>query len=138
VTDTDAEQEVRAALAAMMEALNTADRDALAPLLATGGECTMIGSDPEEWLTGDQLLVVLDQAMQAGGNPVRGELDETFVHVRGDVAWVEARGKFIDPTGRECLLRSTGVLIKEDGAWKGVQSHVSIGVPNDQVFPRLA
>jgi hypothetical protein len=140
VTDTDAEQEVqevqevRAVLAAMMEAMNTGDRDAFASFASRRFESTIIGSDPEEWVTGEQLLAALDEAMTAGGNRVRGVADETFVHVLGDVAWIEGRGRFIDPTGRECAFRQTGVLLKEDGTWKGVQWHASIGVPNEQIF----
>lgn len=134
MADTDVEQEVRAVLAAMQEALNAGDRDAVASSLAKGVECTMIGTDPEEWWSGDQLVAALDEALTAGGSPVRGVIDDTFVHVRGDVAWVEARGRFVDPTGRECAVRNTAVLIREDGTWKGVQAHASIGVPNDQIF----
>ena len=134
VTDTKVEQEVRAALEASREALNNGDRDGFASSLSTSAESTIIGSDPEEWYTGTQLLANWDEAMTAGGNPVRAMQDEVFVHVNGDVAWVEGRGRLIDPSGRECPVRLTGVLLKEDGKWKGVQSHASIGVPNDQIF----
>jgi uncharacterized protein (TIGR02246 family) len=134
MADTDAEQEVRAVMATMREALNAGDRETVASLLATGAECTMIGTDPEEWSSGDELVAALDQAMTAGGSAVRGVIDETFVHVRGDVAWIEARGRLIDPAGRECACRNTAVLIREDGTWKGVQAHASIGIPNDQIF----
>jgi hypothetical protein len=134
VTDTDVEQQVRAGLMAMVEALNNGDRNGVAASLSTRVECTLIGSDPEEWLTGDQLLAVMDQGMLAGDSPVRVVLDDTFVHVMGEVAWVEGRGRFIDPTSRERPYRMTAVVVREDGEWKGVQSHVSLGVPNDQIF----
>jgi ketosteroid isomerase-like protein len=118
----------------MREAINNRDRDAVASTLATSVECTIIGSAPEEWLTGDQVRSGLDAAMTAEASSVRVEMDDTFVHVRGDVAWIEGRGRFVDPAGRERAFRMTGVDIKEEAGWKGVQSHVSIGVPNDQIF----
>jgi SnoaL-like domain len=31
-------------------------------------------------------------------------------------------------------VRMTGVLIREHGQWKVVQSHASIGVPNADIF----
>ena len=122
MTDTKVEQEVRAALKASREALNNGDRDGFASSLSTSAECTMIGSDPEEWYTGTQLLANWDEAMTAGGNPVRAMQDEVFVHVNGDVAWVEGRGRIHRPfRTRECPVRLTGVLLKEDGKWKGVR-----------------
>lgn len=99
VTDINVEQEVRAALEASLEALNNGDRESFASSLSTSAECTMIGSDPDEWYTGEQLLANWDEAMSAGGNPVRAVQDEVFVHVNGDVAWVEGRGRclFLGP-----------------------------------------
>jgi len=36
--------------------------------------------------------------------------------------------------GRRVPVRLTAVLHQEDGDWKAVQSHASIGVPNEQML----
>ena len=62
-------------------------------------------------------------------------MGEVIVHVRGDVASVEGQGYFKNVSGGERGIRLTGVFVRgDDGRWKSVQSHVSIPVPNDQIF----
>ena len=56
------------------------------------------------------------------------------IHVQGDVAWAEGRGRFTRAGGGQRPVRMTGVFVREDGRWKVVQSHASIGVPNDDIF----
>ena len=36
--------------------------------------------------------------------------------------------------GKRVPIRLTAVLHQEDGAWKALQSHASIGVPNDKML----
>jgi ketosteroid isomerase-like protein len=36
--------------------------------------------------------------------------------------------------GGEQAMRMTTVLVREDGQWRVVQSHASIGVPNADIF----
>ena len=40
------------------------------------------------------------------------------------------RGRFTGADGAERPVRMTGVLVREDGQWKVVQSHDPIGVPD--------
>jgi hypothetical protein len=47
---------------------------------------------------------------------------------------VEGRGRFTTAGGGERPVRMTGVFVREDGQWKMVQSHASIGVPNGDIF----
>jgi ketosteroid isomerase-like protein len=51
-----------------------------------------------------------------------------------DVAWAEGRGRFTSAGGGERPVRMTAVFAREDGQWKVVQSHASIGVPNADIF----
>ena len=62
------------------------------------------------------------------------EIGDVAVHVLGDVAWAEGTGKFTNGQGGERAVRTTGVLVREGGAWRAVQSHASIGVPNEEMF----
>jgi ketosteroid isomerase-like protein len=56
------------------------------------------------------------------------------VQIAGDVAWIDATGRFISNEGAQRDIRLTGVFVREGGRWKAAQSHVSIGVPNDAIF----
>ena len=69
-----------------------------------------------------------------GRDDIRAVADGIDVHVQGDVAWAEGRRRFTRAGGGERPVRMTCVLIREDGQWKIVQSHASIGVPNADIF----
>ena len=70
----------------------------------------------------------------AAGDDIRAVADDIDVHVQGDIAWVEGRGRFTRADGAERPVRMTCVLVREDGRWTVAQSHASIGVPNADIF----
>jgi ketosteroid isomerase-like protein len=132
--DSEVEMEVRAVIDAITEALQTADAKKLNALLSDLPGSTHIGTDPREWWTKDQLLADISQAMSVGEGQVGVETGDVTVHVLGDVAWAEGTAKFTNGEGAERAVRTTGVLVREGGAWRAVQSHASIGVPNEEMF----
>lgn len=134
MADSDASSEVLATIEEMTAALNTGDADRLGWLLSNRAGCILIGSDPDEWWTKDELVAGITEAMSVGGSQIRAEHGETTVHVLGEVAWAEGTGRFVDGEGRECATRMTGVFVREDGRWQAAQVHASIGVRNDQIF----
>ena len=69
-----------------------------------------------------------------GKRDVRAVAGDLGIHVKGDVAWVEGQARFVRADGAERPVRMTGVLVREDGQWKVVQSHASLGVPNADIF----
>ena len=134
MAEVEVEKEVRMVLDRIVDALNSADAVALASLLADLPGSMHIGSDPYEWWSKDQLVHGIEEAMAAGGTQVRAELTETTVHSRGDVAWTEGRGRFINGDGQECDVRLTGVFVRDEEGWRAAQSHTSIGVNNADMF----
>jgi len=75
------------------------------------------------------------EAVAAGAmDDVRVVADDVDIHVEGDVAWAEGHGRFMRAGGGERSARMTWVLVREDGQWKFVQSHASIGAPNAEIF----
>ncbi len=134
VAGSDVSSEVLASIEEMTAALNTGDADGLESLLSNRAGCIHIGSDPDEWWTKDELVTGIGEAMSVGGSQIRAEHGETTVHVLGEVAWTEGKGKFVDGEGRERGIRMTGVFVREDGRWKAAQVHASIGVANDRIF----
>jgi ketosteroid isomerase-like protein len=133
MTDSDVEEEIRVVIDRMTEALQAADAAKLDPILSDRLGSAYIGTDPAEWWTKEELVADVEAAMSVGGSPIRTEYDEVHVHVLGDVAWTESTGKFTNGK-TERAIRLTGVFVREGDRWKTVQTHDSIGVPNEEIF----
>ena len=129
---TRSQDEIRKLLDELIEAQNSGDAPRLRIMLSERPDAVHIGTDAEEWWTSNQL--VDDVAAAGGGDDIRVVADDIDVHVQGDIAWVEGRGRFTRADGAERPVRMTGVLVREDGQWKIVQSHASIAVPNADIF----
>ena len=124
--------EIRELLDELIKAQNSGDAPRLRAVLSERPDAVHIGTDAGEWWTSGQLV---DAVAAAGsGNDIRAAVDEMDVHVQGDMAWVEGRGRFTRADGAERPVRITGVLVREGGQWKLVQSHGSIAVPNADIF----
>jgi ketosteroid isomerase-like protein len=124
-------EEVRAAISEMIDAMNAGDVGRLRFLLSERPDAVHIGTDADEWWTSKE---VVDGVAAGGDGDTQVVADDLDVHVQGDVAWVEGRGRFTNPRGGERPVRMTGVLIRERGRWAIAQSHASIGVPNADMF----
>jgi len=129
---TGAQDEVRKVFDEMLEAQNAGDAGRLRSMLSERPDAVHIGTDAEEWWTSTQVVDAV--AAAGGGDGIRAVADDIDIHVQGDVAWAEGRGRFTSAGGGERPVRMTGVLIREDGQWKVVQSHASVGVPNADIF----
>ena len=129
---TEPRDEVRKAPDEMIEAQNAGDAERLRSMLSERPDAVHIGTAAEEWWTSKQVIDAT--ATAGGGDDIRVVADDTDIHVQGDIAWAEGRGRFTRADGAERPVRVTGVLVREDGRWKVVQSHASIGVPNADIF----
>jgi ketosteroid isomerase-like protein len=107
---TDAE-EVRAAVSEMIDALNAGDTERLRPLLSQRTDAVHIGTDAEEWNTSKEILH--DMAVGSDGD-VQVVADDLNVHVQGDVAWVEGRGRFTNRSGAQRHERAALPVRSED------------------------
>ena len=133
MTDSDDEKEIRAVIDRMIGACNGGDTEKLDSLLSDRSGSAHVGTDPADWWTKEEMVADIKAAMTVGGSYMRIELDEVQVHVLGDVAWTESTGKFTNGEA-ERAIRMTGVFVREGDQWKTVQSHGSIGVPNEEIF----
>jgi hypothetical protein len=93
----------------------------------------LIGTDPNEWFEGEQVAEVLKREAQDPSFRV-SSLDELEVFVEGSVGWASGRPTWMLEDGTEIPSRWTAVFHKEDGEWKMVQAHTSVGVPDEQLF----
>jgi ketosteroid isomerase-like protein len=130
---TGSQDEIRKLLDEMLDAQNSGDAPRLRAMLSERPGAVHIGTDAEEWWSSGQLADDV-AAAGSGSGDIRAVADEIDVHVQGDTAWVEGRGRFTRADGAERPVRMTGVLVREGGQWKLVQSHASIAVPNADIF----
>jgi len=92
-----ARDEIRAVLDQMIEAQNAGDAARVRSMLSERPDAVHIGTDDEEWWTSKQ---VVDAVAAAGvGDGIRAIIDDAGIHIQGDVAWTEARGRFTSPGG---------------------------------------
>ncbi len=96
-------------------------------------EVRLIGTDPNEWFGGGQAAEVLKREAQDPSFRV-SSLDDLEVLVEGSVGWASARPKWVLEDGTEIPSRWTAVFHQEDGEWKMVQAHTSVGVPDQELF----
>jgi ketosteroid isomerase-like protein len=126
------QDEVRKVIDETLEAQNAGDAARLRSMLSGRPDAVHIGADAEEWETSKQVVDAV--AALGGGDDIQAVADDIDIHIQGDVAWAEGRGRFTRAGGGERPVRMTCVLVRENGQWKVVQSHASIGVPDADIF----
>lgn len=116
----------------LYESMTKGDVSAFERLFSRQSGVIAIGTDPNEWWADYETIVRVHKAQfqEIGGIQIRaGELN---AFVEGTVGWVADRPILRLPNGQEMTFRETTVFHKEDGEWKIVQFHVSIGMPNEE------
>ena len=94
----------------------------------------LIGSDPGELLRGGRAVAeflrgeVEGAAGKAAFSPAAVE-----AFSEGSVGWASAIVTITLPDGKHVSPRWSSVFHREDGVWKFVQTHASIGVANEDV-----
>jgi hypothetical protein len=100
--------------------------------LSTDPDILGVGTDPVEWYEGLEVHRVFTEQLTAvaGVSITPGNIR---AHQEGKVGWIADRPTFTLPDGTTFSVRFTAVAHREDGEWKLVQAHTSVGVPNEQV-----
>jgi hypothetical protein len=96
-----------------------------------------IGTDPKEWfesLAGWEPVVRTVAANSAGGMPADLQIQAMQ---EGTVGWAAYHWTGHLPDGRILTFRATSICHQENGEWKEVHFHVSLGVP-DELAPNVA
>jgi hypothetical protein len=87
-----------------------------------------IGTDPNEWWEGyGDIIESRKQSV------FQVEAGDPKAYCEGTVGWIADRITFKGSDGTKVPFRLTAVFHKENGEWKIVQQHVSIGVPNEEL-----
>jgi hypothetical protein len=115
----------------MYSAFETGNPAVVGDLVSGGQEVLGIGTDPMEWWAGLNMRRAFEAQvpeMHAAG--IRFRQRDIQAHSEGSVGWVADQPSLVLPDGNEVPMRLTSVWRQESGAWKMVQFHLSIGVPN--------
>jgi hypothetical protein len=101
----------------------------------SGPEPVVIGTDPAEWWQGsDEVMRAMGAQiaeMKAAGIGI--ERGKVRAYREGPVAWASDKAAFKLPDGTVVPIRITAVLTGDDGRWKLVQWHSSVGVANKEI-----
>jgi SnoaL-like domain len=120
-------EEVRGAMLRFCERLSAGDVASFDELVSQ--EATLIiGTAPGEWVTERARMRF---GFEAEG--VRLEAKDPVGYEEGSLGWVVDQPAFVFPDGSVMQTRLTAVMHKEEGRWKLVHMHLSVGVPDEQV-----
>jgi ketosteroid isomerase-like protein len=133
----ESSSEIEQILRGTVEAMARSDIDEIGRLTSRDACVVGIGSDPAEWTEGyDDLMRLMRDATPDGELGVTVGLDDVKAFREGSVGWAAGHGHF-EMDGKRVPVRITAVLHQEDGDWKAVQTHASIGVPNDRMLDSM-
>ena len=118
---------------AWFEAVSRGDTSLVDKHVSREAAARLIGSDPSEWLAGEQVVEFLRNEVQKYGGNVMSSPSETEAFSEGTVGWATTSLTITMPDGKHVSPRWSAVFHQEDGDWRFVQTHASIAVPNDQV-----
>lgn len=105
------------------ELFSSTDPRTIADAHSKTDDVLVIGTDESEWVEGGEAV---GRAFEAQASTTV-EVKDLRCYEEGSVSWMAGRIEFVLPNGNRLPARVTGVAHKEDGSWKIVQSHASVG-----------
>ena len=126
--------EIEQVLRDTLDAMVRSDVDEIGRHTSRDAGVISIGSDAREWAEGhDEIIRLFREGTPEGELGVRVGLDDVKAFREGSVGWAAGHG-YSEMEGKRVTVRLTTVLRQEDGDWKAVERHASIGVPNEQML----
>src|SRR4051794_31772605 len=120
--------EVKDTVLRFYERMRASDMAGFDEFISTDPSLTVIGS-ANEWIAERERLRgvfrLKNAGLAKGANPVAYE--------NGSMGWFLDRPDWVFPDGSRIHTRFTAILHREQGAWKFVNWHLSVGVPDDEV-----
>ncbi|MDE3091178.1 MAG: nuclear transport factor 2 family protein [Chloroflexota bacterium] len=130
----EASTELKNIVLRFYEAVSRGDSTFLERLISREDGAIVIGTDPNEWWEGYATIIPTykKQLEEMAGFAIVGGNPQAYSE--GTVGWAADRAKFRLPNGAEVPFRMTSVFRREDGEWKLLQQHVSVGVLNEEAI----
>ena len=123
--------EVRDTMLRFYERLTAGDVASFDRIVSSDPATLVIGTSPGEWVMD---RAALRYGFEAEGMGIERGLRPTG-YERGDVGWFVDEPTYVFPGGSgRIATRLTAILQREDGDWRIVHMHVSVGVPDDEVL----
>lgn len=130
--------EIRDLVLRSYQAMTSGDLAFLERNISRQPNIVSIGTDPDEWWVGFETIVRIARAqyqeMGRGMPSVKVVNSDPQAFQEGTVGWVADHPTFEMPGGIQIASRMTAVFHQEDGAWKIVQQHISMGVRNEDLL----
>jgi ketosteroid isomerase-like protein len=125
--------ELRDVMLSFYDALGKGDLSYFDRHFSTSGDVRAIGTDPAEWWRGGAAVAEIWRGqIEALGGSMNIAPGDVEAFTEGSVGWVADQATFSLDDGSKLPIRFTAVFHQEDGDWKLVQSHGSIGVSNEE------
>ena len=120
---------VRDAVLAFYNGVNTKDLDRFDEIVSSHAATLVIGTAPGEWVTERPRLRFGFETEGVTLTPGR----QPTGYQEGSLGWFVDEPWFGFPGGGGMRTRVTGVVRQEQGRWKVVHLHFSVGVPDEEV-----
>jgi hypothetical protein len=121
--------DVRATMLDFYSRISASDVASFERLVSTDPSVLVIGTAPGEWVTERDRLRFGFEAEGLSITP--GPAPAGFEH--GSTGWFVDQPTYAFPGGAQMHTRLTALLQLEDGTWRIVHMHVSVGVPDEEV-----
>jgi hypothetical protein len=116
----------------VVQAVGDGDVAFLERHISRQADVAFLGTDPDEWWTDlASLSRALTAQRQAGVTAISGD---PLAYQEGNVGWAVDRRVRVLIGDHEVPFRFSVVYRREDGAWKMVHFHSSIGVPSEDAI----
>ena len=127
--------EVRDTLLRFYEVFSAPDLEGFAQMITQEDEAVLvIGTDPGDWAEGRERWIAAREALTHIMEGLRLEAgEEPRGYEEGSMGWVVDRPRAVLPDGNAISTRLTGVVRQEEGEWRLVHIHISVGVPDEEV-----
>ena len=109
------------------DGINRHEPTVVAALIAGDERALFVGTEGGDWWAGhDAIVDVLTEKLETieGFELVAGE---PTAYADGNVGWFADRPSFRLADGTNVPARLTGVALRDDGSWRVVQGHMSMG-----------
>jgi hypothetical protein len=128
---------VREGILRFYERFSAGETAGFEEVIAAEPGVSVVGTGPDEGHgTRADWVATYDRSIREMG--LRLEADDPSGYEEGSLGFGVDRPAFVLPDGSRLPTRMTGVLRREDGDWRVVHLHFSVGVPDEQAIERAS
>jgi ketosteroid isomerase-like protein len=119
---------------AWFDAFSRGDGAWISRHISRDDDVRLIGTDPANWVEGERVAPFLADVVNELAGAVEIVPRDVLALREGSIGWGVMRATLRLPGGNEVGFRWSAVFRQEDGEWKAVQIHGSIGVRDEEAF----